>query len=104
MSKIILLVLISIFLVYILYKLYSIFYFLQIRKKLKGQDLASFKRLLGENYLYKVINTENTKFKWMKGWVVIKAIFDSHGQLADSEHSQYDFISPVTELFFAKDA
>lgn len=65
----------------LLYKIASLIYFLNLKAKLKHADLNTFTKVLGENHKHRLQFNGLIRYKWSKGWVIIKANFDENGNL-----------------------
>jgi hypothetical protein len=79
----------------ILYLIFQFLVLLKLRQQLINADLKTFKKTLGNNYRFKTYDNGYTKYKWSKGWIVVKAEFDKEGNLK----SEIIFLLYLGELY-----
>ena len=88
---------------YLLYKCCTaIYYFYYLQSRLRDANLAQFKSKLGKNYHYKVLSGRTVRYKWRKGWITIRAIFNEKGELIQDEKQEFNFLVPVSSFYFSK--
>ncbi|CAN5791133.1 hypothetical protein BH11BAC4_BH11BAC4_08490 [soil metagenome] len=76
-----------------LYNLIVSIYFLEKGNHLKGQLLEVFIKRLGKKYKCKELGAGITRYKWKKGWIIIKADFDE-ALRACNEKAVFAFMKP----------
>lgn len=74
----------------IIYTCVQFFRFSYLQKKLNHQDLEQYKKILGNDYRSRPIDTKTRRYKWDKGIFVIKAHFNENGEMIGEQH-----ITPV---------
>ncbi len=90
--------LIIVSLISLFYKGVTIAYYYYLRRKLKNATLDNFKAILGTKYQYRLIHTKATRYKWYKGWVIIRATFDDTGKLVSEDKPEFNLIKPISEF------
>lgn len=89
--------------VFIIYKIGTLLYYrYYLNTKLKNGNLQTFKKILGGNCQYKTIHADAVKYKWIKGWFVVRAVFDERGNLLENDKPQYDVTKLITAFYFTK--
>ena len=103
MNNIFIIIILSIFIALLVYRLLTYLYCQRLKKDLKDADLKLFIFRLGNNYQYKHISKEKTRYKWAKGWVTIRANFDNKGQAEKNYMGTSNFTFTKANIWFNKD-
>lgn len=102
MSKLVIFILVFIIL-FSLYKIFAlIYYYYYLRIKLKNANLDTFIKILGGSFRYRVVYDGVIRYKWIKGLLIVRATFDTKGNLVNTERAEYNFKKPNTEFTFSK--
>ncbi|MFT3945418.1 MAG: hypothetical protein QM763_00475 [Agriterribacter sp.] len=70
----------------IIYICIQVFRFSYLQKKLNHTNLDGYKKVLGENYRSKPIDQKTRRYKWEKGFFIIRAHFDEKGNLVGTQN------------------
>jgi len=77
-----------------------VYYRFYLRAKLKDANLATFKKIPGSSYQYKVMHANAVKYKWIKGWFVVRAVFDENGRWLENDKPPYNFCTALQLLLY----
>ena len=89
--------------IFLFYKTATVLYYrYYLRTKLQNASLKKKKKILGSGYQFKTIYNGATRYKWVKGWIKIRATFDDNGNLLEEDRPQYDYSKTVSEFYFTK--
>src|ERR1700712_5674758 len=79
-----LLVYIFIFLIgFVAYTMLSFFIISKKKSKIKEQNLDAYKAAFGTYYQYRKLENGLLRYKWTKGWLILRASFDTDGNLVE---------------------
>ena len=88
---------------YFFYKVFTLlYYYFYLRIKLRNASLDTFIKVLGDSYQQRIIYEGVYRYKWYKGWIVVRATFDQKGNLVRTERHEYDISKPITEFTLSK--
>ena len=91
------------FAAFFVYKIITLIYYrYYLQSKLRNANLQTFKQVLGGDCQYKTIHADAIKYKWIKGWFVVRAVFDERGNLLENDKPHYDFTKLITAFYFTK--
>lgn len=85
---------------FLLYKLLTIWYAYRLKRQLENASLPQFKETLGEHYHYKNMFNDTWRYKWKKGWIIVKGNFDANGHLVKEDVFKVFIFRLVTEIRF----
>lgn len=98
---IILSALIMVGVLFLFYKILTVMYCRYILFPiLKGSTVSDFVRVLGSNFRCRLVYTGAIRYKWTKGWIIIRATFDDEGRLLDISHKSFELTSFITSYSF----
>lgn len=75
-----------------------IYYFRALRSKLLDQNLEFFKQVLGVGYQFRYTADGIRRYKWRKGWYIIRASFDETGNLIESNKMEISLFKLIAEF------
>lgn len=88
-----------VFIGFIAYRVIAIiYYFSVLRLRLLGQNLEFFKQILGVGYQFRYTADGIRRYKWPKGWYVIRASFDEAGNLIASKKREINLFRLIAEF------
>ena len=90
----------TVVLCWLLYKVITFFIYRRLMKRLKGADLDTFTRYLGEDYVFRFLSGDVRRYRWKKGLFVVKAGLDEQDRLTYNEVPRFDFFGLFTKIVF----
>ncbi|MCU0374363.1 MAG: hypothetical protein MUF24_03555 [Chitinophagaceae bacterium] len=85
--------------IYIGYRVFAtIYYFRVLKGGLVQQNLEEFKQTLGVGYQFRYTADGIRRYKWRKGWYIIRASFDEAGRLINSHKNEVNLLRIVAEF------
>jgi len=87
------------FLGFISYRVAAIIYYFKVlRSMLLDQNLEDFKQVLGVGYQFRYTSNGIRRYKWRKGWYIIRASFNDIGNLIPSGKNEIGLFNVLAEF------
>ncbi|MEO8770201.1 MAG: hypothetical protein ABI402_08955 [Ferruginibacter sp.] len=94
------LVYILIFLIgFIAYTMLTFFIISKKKSRIKEQNLDAYKSAFGTYYQYRKLENGLFRYKWPKGWLILRASFDANGNLIECKLKPRQIFSFLDKRF-----